>query len=97
MKTTEEYLQMLRDYKHLVGIRYGILRIGLFGSVARGEQKDDSDVDVCVELSSPDLFSLVHIKEDLQKLFECKVDVIRLRDEMNPFTKKCISEDSIYA
>ena len=97
MKATEEYLRMLRDYKEMVGMQYGILRIGLFGSVARGEHKEGSDVDVCVELSSPDLFNLVHIKDDLQKLFGHDVDVVRLRDNMNPFMKQCICEEGIYA
>ena len=80
MKTTKEYLQLLQAYKLQSAIRYGISRIGIFGSVARGEQQEGSDVDVYVELSSPDLFSLVHIKDELQQLFGCPVDVVRLRD-----------------
>ena len=83
MKTTKEYLQLLQAYKLQSAIRYGISRIGIFGSVARGEQQEGSDVDVYVELSSPDLFSLVHIKDELQQLFGCPVDVVRLRDNMN--------------
>ena len=58
MKTTKEYLLLLRTYKLQSAIRYGISRIGIFGSVARGEQQEGSDVDVYVELSSPDLFCL---------------------------------------
>ena len=78
-------------------IRYGISRIGIFGSVARGEQQEGSDVDVYVELSSPDLFSLVHIKDELQQLFGCPVDVVRLRDNMNELLKRSIIEEGIYA
>lgn len=50
MKTTEEYLELLRAYKALKAIQYGILRIGIFGSVSRGEQTPQSDVDIFVEL-----------------------------------------------
>ena len=57
MKTTKEYLQLLQAYKLQSAIRYGISRIGIFGSVARGEQQEGRDVDVYVELSSPVQFS----------------------------------------
>ena len=97
MKTTKEYLQLLQAYKLQSEIRYGISRIGIFGSVARGEQQEGSDVDVYVELSSPDLFSLVHIKDELQQLFGCPVDVVRLRDNMNELLKRSIIEEGIYA
>ena len=97
MKTTKEYLQLLQAYKLKSAIRYGISRIGIFGSVARGEQQEGSDVDVYVDLSSPDLFSLVHIKDELQQLFGCPVDVVRLRDNMNELLKRSIIEEGIYA
>ena len=97
MKTTKEYLQLLQAYKLQSAIRYGISRIGIFGSVARGEQQEGSDVDVYVELSSPDLFSLVHIKDELQQLFGCPVDIVRLRDNMNELLKRSIIEEGIYA
>lgn len=97
MKTTKEYLRMLKEYKSLKAAQYGISRIGIFGSVARGEQTENSDVDICVELNSPNMFHLVHIKEDLQQLFGCPVDIIRLRKNMDELLKKCIMEDGIYA
>jgi predicted nucleotidyltransferase len=46
MKTTNEYIHLLRDYKRNHAAEYGIERMGIFGSVARGEQRKDSDVDV---------------------------------------------------
>ena len=88
-------LELLMSFE--LTIRYGISRIGIFGSVARGEQQEGSDVDVYVELSSPDLFSLVHIKDELQQLFGCPVDVVRLRDNMNELLKRSIIEEGIYA
>lgn len=97
MKTTTEILNILRNYKANAPKEYGILRIGIFGSVARQEQKDDSDVDVCVELSRPRLFTLVHIKEELQELFNCPVDITMLREHMDLRFKQNILRDSIYA
>ena len=61
------------------------------------EQTEDSDVDVCVEMKKPDLFTMVHIKEELQELFGKPVDIVRLRNNMNPMLLKQIKRDGIYA
>ena len=83
MKTTSEYMALLRKYMVENAHKYGIMRMGIFGSVARGEQTEDSDVDVCVELQTPSMFCLVHIKDELQHLFGCAVDIVRLREDMH--------------
>ena len=49
MKTTSEYIALLRKYMAENAYKYGIMRMGIFGSVARGEQTAESDVDVCIE------------------------------------------------
>ena len=97
MKTIEDYMAILRKYQTSKSEIYGIIRIGIFGSVARNEQTEDSDVDVCVEMKKPDLFALVHIKEDLQELFGKSVDIVRLRKNMNPMLLSRIQRDGIYA
>ena len=56
MKTKDEIIAILRNFKEEFGERYGIEKLGLFGSVARGEQKEDSDIDICVKLQDPDYF-----------------------------------------
>jgi len=96
MKTTKEYLQLLREYKTQKAVQYGISRIGIFGSVARGEQTEKSDVDICVDLKNPSLFILVHIKEDLQRLFGKTVDIIRIRPEMDALMKRDIMTEGLY-
>ncbi len=96
MKTTNDYIQILRKYLSAKADTYGIARIGIFGSVARNEQTEDSDVDVCVEMKKPDLFSMVHIKEELQELFGKPVDIVRLRSNMNPMLLSRIQRDGIY-
>ena len=93
----EEYIEKLKKYKRDNSKAYGIVNIGIFGSVARGEEKEESDVDVCVEMSKPDLFYMVHIKEDLQELFGRSVDVVRMRTSMNALLRKNIERDMIYA
>ena len=90
-------MTILRKYRILKSDIYGIIKIGIFGSVARNEQTEDSDVDVCVEMKKPDLFAMVHIKEDLQELFGKSVDIVRLRKNMNPMLLSRIQRDGIYA
>lgn len=97
MATTNDYITILRKYLSAKADAYGITKIGIFGSVARNEQTEDSDVDVCVEMKKPDLFTMVHIKEELQELFGKPVDIVRLRNNMNPMLLKQIKRDGIYA
>ncbi len=49
MKTINDYILILRQYLSTKAESYGINKIGIFGSVARNEQTEDSDVDVCVK------------------------------------------------
>ena len=96
MKSTSEYINLLRDYMAKNASKYGITHMGIFGSVARGEQKEGSDVDVYLETSKPSMFALVHIKEDLQALFGCNVDIVRLRERMDTLLKSRIEKEGIY-
>lgn len=97
MKTVNDYILLLRQYLSAKAEVYGISRISIFGSVARNEQSEDSDVDVCVEMTKPDLFVMVHIKEELEELFGRPVDIVRLRNNMNSMLRKQIQRDGIYA
>lgn len=93
MKSTVEYLELLKQFKEMNASRYGIKRLGIFGSVARGEH---SDVDICVETETPNMFNLVHIKDDLQQLFCCKVDIVRLRSAMDTLLRSRIDKEGVY-
>lgn len=96
MKTTAEYLAILKNYKTQYAGNYGITRMGIFGSVARGEQKEGSDVDICYEGKAPSLLTLDKIQSELRNLFGCPVDLIRIREHMNDYLKERISKEAIY-
>ena len=72
MKTTSEYIALLRKYMAENAHKYGIVRMGIFGSVARGEQTENSDVDVCVEGQLHGFFALAGIKQELEELLAAK-------------------------
>ncbi|GHT69252.1 nucleotidyltransferase [Bacteroidia bacterium] len=95
MKTTGEYINLLRDYKQNHASEYGIERIGIFGSVARGEQTENSDVDIYYEGAEKGLKSIGMIIE-LEELFGAKVDVIRRHRNMRPRFVERIMKDIIY-
>lgn len=96
MKTTREYIELLRSFKEREAGNYGISRLCLFGSVARGEQRDGSDVDVCIECPPVGFFTLGSIKERLEQLLGCHVDLIRFRDRMNLMLREQIEREGIY-
>ena len=92
----EAILAILREYKKAFSAQYGILEIGIFGSVARDEATDDSDVDICIKTITPDAFALVHIKEDLENRVHKHVDIVRVREKMNPFLKSRLEKEALY-
>ena len=96
MLNKNEIIQTLSSFVKLNKDRYAIIRIGIFGSVARGSMNDQSDIDIVVELGKPDLFYLIGIKQDLEEKLHRPVDIVRYRDKMNAFLKKRIDKEAIY-
>lgn len=94
--TRDDILAELRRLKPELARRYGVNRIALFGSFAQGEARPGSDIDVVVELAEPDLFALVHIKEELESGFRRSVDVIPYSPLMNGFLKARIEREAVY-
>ncbi|MCC8113206.1 MAG: nucleotidyltransferase domain-containing protein [Bacteroidales bacterium] len=67
----------------------------LFGSVARNEQREGSDVDLCVDM--PITFrGVIGLQQYLEDELACQVDLVCVRDKMNPYLKQQIEKDGIY-
>lgn len=96
MKTRNEYIQLLSSCRHTLMREFGVRSLRIFGSVARNEHKETSDVDVCVETETPNPFLIMDLKAYLENLFDCPVDIVRFREKMNPFLKQQIEEEGIY-
>lgn len=94
--TRSEILIILKRYKNENAEKYGINNIGLFGSYSRDEGRQKSDIDILIETTEPDIFKLVHIKDELEKLFQKTIDIVRNHEKMNPYLKKRIEKDAIY-
>lgn len=94
--TKMEILNYLRSHYALLNEKYGVEKIGLFGSYARDEANEDSDIDIFVKME-PKLLNMVAVKQILEKDLHRKVDIVRLREQMNPSLKKRILQDAVYA
>lgn len=96
MLILQDCVNKLTEFKRAFGSKFGILRLGIFGSVARKENSEDSDIDIVVEVQYPSLSLMYELKEALKALFECEVDLVRFRDSLRPLFKANLQRDVIY-
>ena len=97
MKTTDEILDILREFKKSEGEKYGIQELGLFGSAARREQNEESDIDVCMKPGlGIDYFTFLDIKERLECLFNTKVDLLTLHENLGKAFRTNVIRDAIF-
>jgi predicted nucleotidyltransferase len=93
-----EALETLRRSEAALRAR-GVRRAALFGSVARGENRPGSDIDIMVEID-PDahitVFDYVDLKEFIAGLFDGPVDVVN-RDSLKPYVRPAATAETIYA
>ena len=94
--TKKQIIDFLASQKNTFEKEYHVRKIGIFGSYARGEATDDSDIDIVVELDKPDMFYLIGIKQSVEEAFGVNVDIIRLRERMNKVLREQIEKDAIY-
>jgi len=77
----------------------GVRRAAVFGSVARGDGRPDSDIDILVEID-PDarltVFDYAGLKDYIGSLFDGPVDVVN-RDGLKPYIRPAATADAIYA
>jgi len=93
---TSEYLNKLRQFNQQYSSEYGIERIGIFGSIARGEQTADSDIDIYYEGKPMEFKSLVELPMHLEEFSGMPVDVVRKHENLRPAFVKRIMRDIIY-
>lgn len=89
-----ECIQKLQACKNVMTEKYGVHSMRLFGSVARNEQNESSDVDVCVEME-PSLLRRSGLKIYLEEMLKCKVDVLRVHKNMDSYLSQQIARDGI--
>lgn len=75
--TLSESVRQKREKILEVAARYGAMNVRLFGSLARGEEKAESDVDLLIEMEDGrSLLDLSHLLQDMEELLGCKVHIV---------------------
>lgn len=85
----------MREHKQEFEELYGITSLSIFGSVARDEADEHSDVDIVVEMP-PDMSARVSLKEELETILKAKVDVVRYWRRVNQYLKRRIDREAYY-
>lgn len=96
MVTLQECKEKLARFKHQFGDSFGITKLGIFGSIARGENNENSDIDIVVEVEKPTLSIMHNLHKALVDLFNCKVDLVRLRKSLRPLLQANINQEAVY-
>jgi uncharacterized protein len=90
-----DFTRILRQHLPELSKKYNISYLGIFGSYVRGEQKEDSDLDILVEFSkAPDLFEFIGLKQDLSDILEVNVDLV-MKSALKPRIGKRILEEVV--
>jgi len=94
MKTREEIIQSLKRIKKELGPKYKVGRMALFGSYARGDQTEKSDVDVLIGVDPSIGLEFVTLADQIEKAIGLPVDVITER-ALKPRYLKAIQSELI--
>ena len=88
----------LRENERAIRERYGVKKIGVFGSFARGEEKQGSDIDILVEFDEgkKTFDNYMDLKYFLQDLFGRKIDLVTMQ-ALKPQLKEDILQEVVYA
>ncbi len=87
----EDAKEILKKNRSRLFLTYPLQELAIFGSFARGEAGEDSDIDILVEFSEPVGYEIVDLVEELEALLHHKVDLVSkkaIRPNLMPFVEK---------
>ena len=97
MKTLEEIKKELVKHKEGIRKKYGVRILGIFGSYARGEQKEVSDIDILVKIERPIGLRFFELWDDLEAILGVKIDLLTVKAvKQKPLLWKSIKKDLVY-
>jgi hypothetical protein len=96
VKTAQQIQQQLSNLKPTLIKRFSVSSIGLFGSYARNEQNEDSDIDILVDFIKPVGIEFVDLAEFLEESLKAKVDLVSLNG-IKPKYLSAIKSEIVYA
>ena len=89
-------IDILRRRDREIKERFQVKRIGLFGSFARGEETDTSDVDIMVEFEQPTFDNFMKLAFFLEDLLGRKVELVT-PDSLSPYSAPYVKDEVVWA
>ena len=96
MKAKEEIEETLKKFKPFLREKFKVKEIGIFGSYVRGEESEESDVDILVEFYEPIGWEFVDFREFLEEILGKEVDLVTVK-ALKPQLKDKILKEVVYA
>ncbi len=93
--TKNDILKYLKKQREEFRDRYNIEEIGLFGSYARDEATEQSDIDIFIK-AEPTLHNIIGVKQKIEEDLNKKIDLVRVREKMNKYLKNRILKEGVY-
>ena len=90
----QQCIELLTEATPYIRSEFGVQSMRMFGSMARGEEHEYSDVDIFVVMP-PKALKVVGLKQYLQELLGRAVDVVRSHSHLDPFLTNAINRDGI--
>lgn len=96
MKTRNEFVVALISLKGELESRFHVKSIGIFGSVARNENTDTSDLDLIVDFSEPvGMFKFLELRDYLRLALDTDIDLTTPR-ALKPAIRQTVEKDVLY-
>lgn len=94
MHNSQEYISILKANLPQIQAEFGVTGLALFGSIARGDNRPDSDVDLLIDMP-PKILLVSQLKDFLERILNTSVDLVRKHSHLSPKFLQQISHDAI--
>ncbi|MDE7377065.1 MAG: nucleotidyltransferase domain-containing protein [Muribaculaceae bacterium] len=94
MCTSKDCISILKDNMPRIRSEFGVTSLCLFGSMARGDNRADSDVDILVDMP-PKIFLMSGLKDFLEQILHTSVDLVRRNPRLSSRFLNQVSYDGI--
>ncbi|KYH40763.1 MAG: nucleotidyltransferase domain-containing protein [Candidatus Bathyarchaeota archaeon B26-2] len=88
-------IETLKKHEREIKEKYGVRRIGVFGSYVRGGQGEESDIDILVEFDEPTFDNFMNLSFYLEGLFRRKVDLVTTKG-LSPYISPIVEKEVVW-
>lgn len=88
-------LNLIKEHEHEIKDKYSVHKIGVFGSYARGEEKESSDIDILVEFDESTLHNFMGLVFYLEELFGKEVHLVT-NNALSPYMRPNIEKEVVW-